>query len=112
MFPLKHRRTPPLALALLASLAAAPARAQQAEDPIPPDVLLLLDTSLSMEDMIDDRRQAQLNSPDPTRAAALPTCTYGPSDLTARGTVPDAPNRWAASSSWAWRRATQVSAWL
>jgi type IV pilus assembly protein PilY1 len=98
MFPLKHRRTPSLvAVALFAALAAPTARAQQAEDPIPPDVLLLLDTSLSMEDMIDDRRQAQLNSPDPSRAAALPTCTYGPNDLTARGSVPDAPNRWGTA---------------
>jgi type IV pilus assembly protein PilY1 len=99
MFPMTPRRSKPLSVALAVAVAsvAPAARAQQAEDPIPPDVLLLLDTSGSMEDLIDDRRQAQLNNPDPNRSAALPTCTYGPNDVTPRGSSPDLPNRWGTA---------------
>ena len=80
------------------------ARSQQAEDPIPPDVLIMLDTSGSMEDLVDDARQTLLNAPDATRAAALPTCYCGPNDLTcappAPGTVipaNKAVNRWGTA---------------
>ncbi len=106
MFPLSRLRasvlTPSLRV-VFASLAlcAAPAVAQQAEDPIPPDVMVLLDTSGSMEDLIDDARQTLLNAPDPNRSAALPTCLCGPNDLTCNPAAPGsgvpvnkAINRW------------------
>ena len=104
MFSLSRTRAsvlrPSLAFASLA-LCASQAFAQQAEDPIPPDVMILLDTSGSMEDLIDDARQPLLNAPDPTRAAALPTCLCGPNDLTCNPPAPGtgvpvnkAINRW------------------
>ena len=80
------------------------AHAQQAEDPIPPDVLLMLDTSGSMEDLINDARQTLLNAPDPTRSAALPICACGPNDLTCNPPAPGttipsnkAINRWGTA---------------
>lgn len=82
----------------------APVHAQQAEDPIPPDVLIMLDTSGSMEDLVDDARQTLLNAPDATRAAALPTCFCGPNDLTCNPPAPGttipaskAINRWGTA---------------
>ena len=100
MFPLTCAPRSRVARALLPTilLAYAPSiGAQQAEDPIPPDVLLLVDTSGSMEDLIDDHRQDLLNNPDPNRAAALPACTYAPGDVTARGSTPDGANRWGTA---------------